>query len=367
MRRSTNIAREILKREPDASILVVADSPAAHFFLPPHGVDYVKLPTIVKTGDDTWRSNSLSVPLDDVLRLRAALIEQTVKHFKPDTILVDHMPVGALGELKPMIDMVREDEHGPRLFLGIRDVLDRPETIRKVWQEVGAYEYLKAYDAVLVYGAKELLDAATEYGLAAYATKVISCNFVATEAAAYEDVPEGDVPLILVMGGGGADLFPIAKTFLEALPLLTGESQLSAAILPGPNMDLGQMEMLTELAEGQPATVCGGFEDATYWLSRASAVVMMAGYNSMCEVLSARKRALVIPRPGPSAEQRIRTKLFADRGLIHALDPDELTASNLARSLSRLLADDAVPNPAHLPLLDGAERAADALLAGPPP
>lgn len=327
----------------------------------------MKLPTIVKTGDQSWRSNSLSLPLEDVLRLRAALIEQTVTHFRPDTILVDHMPVGALGELKPMIDRVQADEHGPRLFLGIRDVLDRPETIQKVWQEAGAYDYLQAYDAVLVYGSSDLLDAATEYGLTPYASKVISCNFVATEATAYEDHPVSDIPLILVMGGGGADLFPIAKTFLEALPLLAGETSINAAILPGPNMDIEQIEILTALSEGQPATVYGGFEDATAWLSRASAVVMMAGYNSMCEVLSARKRALVIPRPGPSAEQRIRTKLFADRGLIHALDPDELTASNLARSLSTLLADDNVPDPAHLPLLDGAERAADALLASPPP
>ena len=301
------------------------------------------------------------------MRLRANVIEQTVTHFRPDTILVDHMPVGALGELKPTIDRVQMDEHPPRLFLGIRDVLDRPDTVRQVWHDSGAYDYLSLYDGVLVYGSRDLLDAATEYGLTAYARNVIPCNFVTTEVATYEEEPERDVPLILVMGGGGADLFPIAKTFLEALPVLVSETSLTAAILPGPNMDMSQMETLMALAHGQPATVFGGFEDATAWLSRASAVVMMAGYNSMCEVLSARKKALVIPRSGPSAEQRIRTRLFAERRLIHALDPDELSAPNLARSLIGLLADEGVPDPAHLPLLDGAERAADALLASPAP
>jgi predicted glycosyltransferase len=365
LRRSTNIAREVLRRQPDASILVVADSPAAPFFLPPHGVDYVKLPTIVKTGDSSWKSNSLSMPLDDVLRLRAGLIEQTLQHFEPDAVLVDHMPVGALGELKPTIDRIKADEHGPRLVLGIRDVLDKPETIRKVWQETGAYDYLTAYDAVLVYGSSDLLDASTEYGLAPYASNVISCNFVATEAPAFEAEAPHDEPLILVMGGGGADLFPIAKTVLEALPILLAETAIKLAILPGPNMDVEQTETLTALADGRPATVCSGFEDATAWLARADAVVMMAGYNSMCEVLSARKKALVIPRPGPSSEQRIRTRLFAERGLIRALDPDELTAANLARSLMALLADDNVPDPANLPPLDGAMRAADVLLASP--
>jgi predicted glycosyltransferase len=124
------------------------------------------------------------------------------------------------------------------------------------------------------------------------------------------------------------------------------------------------VDALTEMANGQPAEVLRGFEDATSWLSRASAVVMMAGYNSICEVMSYRKKALVIPRAGPSAEQRIRSRLFAERGLVHVLDPDELTAPRLAAAVISLLADDSVPNRANIPALDGASRAADVLLDG---
>jgi predicted glycosyltransferase len=131
-------------------------------------------------------------------------------------------------------------------------------------------------------------------------------------------------------------------------------------------MPPAQLETLTEMAKGYPAEVLRGFEDATVWLNRASAVVMMAGYNSVCEVMSFRKKALVIPRAGPSAEQRIRARLFAERGLIHVLDPDELTAARLSSEVIRLLEDDNVPNRANIPALDGARRAADALLADIP-
>jgi predicted glycosyltransferase len=364
LRRSTNIAREVLRREPEANVLVVADSPAAPYFLPPQGVDYVKLPTIVKTGDSSWRPSTLSMPLADIMRLRSTILTQTFREYQPDIVLVDHMPVGALGELKPLLDQAVEDVRHPRLFAGLRDVLDRPEVIRAVWTETGAYDYLKAYEAVLIYGSGDIMDASAEYGLTPYARRVVNCNFVATEAGTPPAEEPADDPLILVMGGGGADLYPIAKAFLAALPILLAETRLRVAVMPGPFMPAEQVDALTEMANGQPAEVLRGFEDATSWLSRASAVVMMAGYNSICEVMSYRKKALVIPRAGPSAEQRIRSRLFAERGLVHVLDPDELTAPRLAAAVISLLADDSVPNRANIPALDGASRAADVLLDG---
>jgi predicted glycosyltransferase len=130
LRRSTNIAREVLKQEPESSVLVVA------------------------------------------LALRSDLICQAYRAFDPDIVLVDHMPVGALGELKPMLDYAAEQGEDTRLFLGLRDVLDRPEVVRAVWNEVGAYDYLKLYEAVLVYSTPDLNDAPSAYGLAKHALQL---------------------------------------------------------------------------------------------------------------------------------------------------------------------------------------------------
>jgi len=329
------------------------------------GVDFLRLPTIVKTGDSSWIAPNLGLSIEETLKLRSRLIVKAYQKFRPDVVLVDHMPVGALGELKPLLDKTREEENPPKLYLGLRDVLDRPEVIRAVWQATGAYDYLEAYEAVLIYGSAELHDSATIYDLTEKSKRIICCNYVSLEPGpdvGYDRAPESDEPLVLVMGGGGADLFPVAKTYIESLPHLPADLAIRSAIMPGPNMPHEQHAALSLMAGEMPVQVMHGFEDATFWLQQASAVVMMAGYNSVCEVMAWQKKALVIPRPGPSAEQRIRTRLFAERRLIHMLDPDEMTPVRLAESITKLLADETVPDPRFIPSLDGAKRAAAALL-----
>ncbi len=91
----------------------------------------------------------------------------------------------------------------------------------------------------------------------------------------------------------------------------------------------------------------------------------MGGYNSLCEALEWQKKTVVVPREGPSAEQRIRSQIFSQRNLVRMLDPHTLTSARLARALIQLLADDDLPEPARMPPMDGARRAATLLLDEP--
>ena len=363
LRRTRNIAREVMVLEPQSSILIVSDSPATPFFSALPGVDYLKLPTVVKSGPQNWRAETLQLTTAELVSLRAAIIKQTLCEFRPDVVLVDHMPLGALGELRSMLDSAVARRRGrPALFLGLRDVLDEPAVIRRVWQELGGYEYLRHYDSVLIYGCRELYDAELAYHLRPSAHCVRYCHYVApAEQGAASVLPHpSDRPLVLVMIGGGSDGFPIVKAFLEALPIISSKTELQALILTGPNIAGDQRETLVAQAAAHRVDVrC---EDATPWLQAASVVVTMAGYNSLCEVLRWRKKAVVVPRPGPSAEQRIRSQLFSMRRLMRVVQPDELTPERLAMELAHLLADDSIPEAANIPPLDGARQAAMALL-----
>jgi predicted glycosyltransferase len=370
LRRSSNIAHEVLAEGDDWDVLILADSPATRVFAPRRGLEVVKLPTVIKAGsaswkNTNWRNSSLSMDIRSVIKLRAHLILQTCREFRPDVFVVDHMPVGALGELKPTLDFALDGPEDTRLFLGLRDILDTPAVIRRVWNELGAYDYLSAFDAVMIYGSKDIYDATAAYRLLPHAHRIAYCNYVSPRSrrVLLENAP--DEPFILVTGGGGADAFPLANNFLKALPMLDPDLPKQAVILTGPNMQRGDREAL--LARATPSVrLEGGFDKAEEWIQKAAVVITMGGYNSLCEVLKWQKKALVVPRPGPSTEQRMRAQLFAERGLVRMLDAADLSPERLAGELVGLLHDDMLPNAANVPPLDGAQRAAALLLEEAP-
>ncbi len=365
LRRSVNIAAEVLSQHPRCNVLILADSPALSILATRPGIDVIKLPTIVRSGDSHWRTATLSMSTRRVVRLRRQLMLQAFAEFRPDTVLVDHMPVGALGELKPLLDHATTRPRPPKLFLGLRDVLDRPTVIRRAWQELGAYDYLPAYDGVLIYGHRSVYDTCTAYRLLPHASAIVYCNYISQPPTAPAPPAPPAKPFVLGMGGGGADAFPLAMAFVEAISAVRTDHDVEAVLLTGPNMATEERELLVRHSTPH-VRIESRYGDAAEWIRRASAIVTMAGYNSLCEVLTWQKKAVVVPRSGPSAEQRIRSELFSERSLIRRIRPESLDRRRLATALSQLLAGDDIPHLANIPPLNGAQRVASTLLEWTP-
>ena len=300
-----------------------------------------------------------------MIDLRAELMLQALRGFQPDAVLIDHMPVGAMGELKPFLDHATREPRRMKVVLGLRDIIDRPAVVRRAWRDLGAYDYLPLYDAVLVYGSRTVYDASAAYALGPVAREVDYCGYVSPPPGRSRAVPGCPDPYVLMLGGGGGDAFPLASAFLEALGTLNGELGMDGVVLTGPNMAAAERESLLSRAAAN-VHVGNSYDDATQWIRGACAVVTMAGYNSLCEVLRWRKKALVVPRPGPSAEQQMRSSLFSRRNLIRLLAPEALTSHRLAADLIHLLADATVPDARAIPALNGARRTARALLRPEP-
>jgi predicted glycosyltransferase len=68
-------------------------------------------------------------------------------------------------------------------------------------------------------------------------------------------------------------------------------------------------------------------------INAADVVVAMGGYNTVCEILTMRKRALLVPRVRPGQEQCIRAERMAALGLLRMLHPDQLTPATLMSAL----------------------------------
>jgi predicted glycosyltransferase len=338
LRRTSLLAAEFLTARPGASVLTVSDSPMGQVFPMPPGHDYLKLPSIRKAGPGDWRPMSLSAPYADVHAMRQEILRSTALSFKPDVLLVDHMPHGAMGELLPTLQALAK--RSVRMVLGLRDILDAPATVRHRWDLEGAYEAVEThFQRVMVYGSKDVFDVAAQYGWSRpLADRLEYCGYVCAPAPTQSVDAirrrylrrDDDSRLIVAMAGGGADGHRLFVTLLRALPAMLAETPCSVLVVTGPFLPDEERRELRRLAKGLPVQLVTSVPDSMSIMKAADLIVAMAGYNTSAEVLALGRPALLIPRAGPSAEQRMRASRFAKRGWVRWLAPESLSPEAMA-------------------------------------
>jgi predicted glycosyltransferase len=247
-----------------------------------------------------------------------------------------------------------------RLILVLRDILDAPSATRGVWRREGYGEAIERYfDRVLVLGTPSLFDVRTEYSLsAAVRSRVRFCGYL-RRTEPIRDRAETrqrlgvapDAQLVLVTPGGGEDGERLVQTYVEALPDLHARPDIASVIVTGPEMGAaGRLAIASGVGAVDRAIVLEFSDDMLSVMAAADAIVCMGGYNTLCEVASLGKRAVVVPRSKPVMEQWIRAERFSRAGLVSMLDPARLDATSLSRSVIDQLTADPKPSSHHLPL-----------------
>jgi predicted glycosyltransferase len=369
LRRASNLANALVRADRDLSVLLVVDSPVAPFFDLSDHIDFVKLPTMVKVAAGVFKPGRLLASSSLIKTIRSKILRDLFRWFDPDLILVDHMPGGANGELIPALRIARSVKRGAKVALGVRDIIDDPKVTCAVWDREGCYETLKRYyDAVLIYGLPEIFPTAERYrigevmnGGVRYCGYVCNMGPVKSPALVRSRIGVGPEPLVAVMAGGGADAQTLMQTYLEALPLITATVRAATLMVTGPFMPEAARRALRDRGNDLGVRVETAVGDSLAYVNAADLVVSMAGYNTLSEILRFRKPAIVVPRAGPSAEQRMRSTLFAERGLVSYVSPEDLSPTRLAHAIVRALMTRASHNPESVPAL-GVTTATHALL-----
>ena len=373
MRRTTSIANQVVRANPGAAILTMADSRLGQFFESSTNHDYLKLPSILKAGPGDWRAVSLPLSFSAVSSMRCELIRSAVLSYQPHVLLVDHMPHGAMGELIPTLAALRNSGAPTKIVLGLRDILDAPEVVRRRWSLEGAYEAIERYyDTVLVYGNREVFDLAEQYGFSpnvrdrmvytGYVCTPQTARYTARARAKYLSSSDTQTKLIVAMAGGGADAYPMMRALLDALPAISAQQKVYLAIIAGPFMPAEQRRDLEARTRGLPARVSLSVNDTLSYIEAADLTIAMAGYNTTMEILRSGKRAILIPRRGPSAEQRMRAQLFAERDWVEMIDPDDLDTERVVAQVCGALDRGPRMPELHRPDISGVTTSADVLL-----
>lgn len=337
IRRMLEIADHLVQSDPDVSILLVSGSPMAHAFRMPARVDYIKLPSVGRTQAGAPCVRSLGLGYEQVIRLRAGVIAAAALDFLPDLVLVDKQPFGIADELAPALALLRERAHPPKVVLLLRDILDAPEATRLQWEKRRNHETIHDYyDRVLVVGTEQVFDAAAEYGFPeATARKVRYCGYIERPQPAKpaqqvrRELGLGAEPLVLVTAGGGGDGLHLMRTYLAGLAG-RGDSGFATLLVVGPEMSPAHQAELGALAARCAGVVVREFtDDMMSCMGAADVVVAMGGYNTVCELLTLKKRMVIVPRVEPVQEQWLRAQRMQQMGLLRVVHPDALCPEGL--------------------------------------
>jgi len=345
-RRSFTIASYLARHIKNLSILMLTGLDSAAAFPSVPGVDFVKLPGIWKAGRDDYRSRHLRSSFARVLRIREEMIRSVTRAYDPAIFVADNVPTGADGELLPTLRHLKRKGSRVKICLTLRDVLDQPGEIVRLWGKQGAYKSLQEhYDEVWVVGCKSVFDPVELYRIPhRIADKFRFCGYVvrAPEKNEPRDIIRefrlDDRPLLVASCGGGGDGFPLLSAFVDAAVPITKQGA-RAAVFLGPDLPHEQRRQLKE----RLLPMSGDFltfdfrPDLAAFFSIASASVSMAGYNTISELLSLMTPSVVVPRVVPREEQLLRAKAFAKQGLLRILHPNRLTPERLREHLQALL------------------------------
>lgn len=340
IRRNLAIAQSLIDANPKAVVLMIAGAHEAGAFKMPKGVDCLTLPALAKDDNGIYEPRTLGVTRSDLLALRANTIQAAIGAFAPDILIVDKVPSGVFGELLPTLEALRQRRH-TRLILGLREILDEAETVHREWEN-GSYEAIiqRYYDAIWIYGDPRVYDPIREYRFSPQtAAKVCYTGYLGRQIPGADSTADPFDTLslqtgarILCMVGGGQDGELVARTFLQT----TLPSNATGMLITGPYMPADVHRNLQSEATDKPQfQVLTFVTEPERLLGYADRVIAMGGYNTVCELLSSGKPALVVPRVKPRREQLIRAERLAQLGALDYMHPDAVTPAAFTSWIGR--------------------------------
>jgi len=357
LRRTLSIANRLAELEPASSSLIVTGSPVVPWFGMPPRVDILKLPGWTRDEQGDRRAGGLALDVGGLHAVRAGIELAVASSFEADVAVVDKLPLGPGGELTQALEALRGFPRC-RVVLGLRDIDDAPERVRREWGPEMRAAIERYYDAVLVYGPSSAPDAIRSVGWTDLTVPVHHVGYLGWPMS-HQPAPDLPAGYLLATVGGGHDGFRLLEAVLEAVAL--EPLPCPTVVISGPLMAKPQIQRLRRLATGIDAQVIEFRGDMDRVLAGARAVVGMAGYNTVAEIMRARRPGLLVPRTRPSQEQLVRARTVSEHPSYEMLHPDDLTPARLREALGRLLE---LERPAAPPdEFEGAERAGRVLSA----
>lgn len=351
IRRTMAIARNL--SDPDVNILILTGSPIAGRFPIPLGVDFVRIPGMIKQSNTVYVPHSIKVNPQKALEIRQEIITATAKSFDPDLFIVDKVPVGLKGEVLPVLQWFKTSRPETKVVLGLRDILDDSASTRAEWNDKNYFNVLDSlYSEIWIYGQENFYNPIVEYGLPpSISNKCVFTGYIPRQTPerkiTLKQLLNGNgngnsdtdtCKLIVVTAGGGGDGYHMLDTYLsmvEENPNLPFKTYM----ISGPFVPQDLQDSLARRAKKAGVIFATFHKRLEKIMAAADLVVSMGGYNTICEILSLKKPSLIIPRESPRLEQLIRARVLQSANLADYIKWDCLTTVSLRDKITSMLED----------------------------
>lgn len=352
--RASRIAAALVEEGFDV-LLVIGGTPVAGF--PGPGVKTLKLPPVT-AGDHGFSglADLQGQPVDDIFKeQRQQILLQAFEDFRPDIVIVEAFPFGRRQmrfELLPLLETIVSQNPKPLVVTSVRDILQERMKPGRNEETVDLIE--RYFDLVMVHGDPAFATIEQTFPLAdAFEAKVAYTGLV----AAPPPQPTDERFDILVSAGGGAAGSTLAASTVAAAKIMNGD--LKWCLITGPN--LPDSEFQAAVAEAPKGLSVVRFrKDFASLLTGVRLSVSQAGYNTVCDVLRAGCRSLLVPfSAGGETEQTARAERLEALALATVLKEDALTPTGLSAAIERALETPELGR--HTLDLDGARKSAQVL------
>ncbi len=352
IRRTMAIASHLLG--PRINILILTGSPIAGRFSFGEGIDFVRIPGMIKKTNDEYLPMSIKINARHALDIRKNIITATAKTFQPHLFIVDKEPLGLKKEVLPTLQWLRRCRPDTRTILGLRDIMDDAETVKKDWREKKVYDHLeKLYSEIWIYGIQDFYDPIDEYEISdAISRKIHFTGYIPRKIPGKDAVNKikkelglkSPEKLVVVTTGGGGDGYRVMDTYLATLESFSNQPPFKSVLITGPFMPKEERRDIFKRARRLGVRTYHFYRQMEKIFSAADIVVSMGGYNTLCEILGQGTISLVIPRETPRQEQIIRARAFHRQNLVDYISWSDFSADRLGQKLFDLLEN---PKPYH--------------------
>jgi len=339
--RSIAVGLALRRLHPTLRVLFVSGCRRTETLVAGAGLDWMKLPayaTVVRDGKSKGVPGCANLANPDLARFRGRILEHLFATSAPYLVLVDHAPLGKLGELDGAL--AQTARRGTEWHLGVRGILGKA---RDVWSEEAVRGFKERYSGLLWYGESSVLGQEPK--------KAVEDHFGAKSAEtgyvsrAYELERASLIP-------GGAETIEGTISipwcsdrtgeFLQALADSLGRHHDETArwkIYVEEDRRWPEVRNALRRLRELPYCECSRLGMEYLAALRASKVaIIYGGYNSISDALWAGTPCLVIVRRMRDGEQadHLEKLVAATRGQFAVMYEDEASPDHIATLLDEL-------------------------------